>query len=239
MNGMIEKMTFRYEMHQHTAPCSHCAGADPEKLVSELKKQGMAGCVLTDHFFHGNSGIDRSLPWDEFCRPYEENYLRAKAAGEKNGIDILFGLEEHVGEGKEVLLYGITPLFMYEHPELRAGGLKMIYSLAKECGALVIQAHPFRNRDYIPDPDKTLDAAFLDGYEIINTANRPEDNVKTVERLSSCGKILTAGSDCHRNESDCRAGIETRFRITGEKQLAEVLKTGSYGLFGTGDFIKQ
>lgn len=226
-------MKYRYEMHQHTAPCSHCGKADPVKLVRNLKEKGYAGCVLTDHFYYGNSGIDRALPWEEFCRPYEENYLLAKAEGDKIGIDILFGLEEHVGNGKEVLLYGITPEFMYRHPELRNGGLELIYGLAKDFGAVVIQAHPYRDRDYITDPDTLLDASLIDGYEIYNICNRPENNEKAKLMLSDCGRILTAGSDCHGDNAEIRAGIETDFRISNEKQLAELLKDGNYALFGT------
>lgn len=226
-------MKYRYEMHQHMTPCSHCGRADPAGLVCKLKEQGLAGCVITDHFYHGNSGIERSLTWEEFCRPYEDNYLETREEGKKLGIDILFGLEEHVGDGKEVLIYGITPEFMYLHPELREGSLETVFRAAKEFGAVVIQAHPFRSRDYIPDPDKKLDASFLDGYEIFNTANKPEDNEKAFNVFSDCGKILTAGSDCHRNENGTRSGIETDFRITDERQLAEVLKSGKYGLFGT------
>lgn len=224
-------MKYRYEMHQHTTPCSACGHADPTELVRKLKEQGYAGCVLTDHFYHGNTGIDRSLSWIEFCRPYEENYIKAKAEGDKLGIDILFGLEEHVGEGKEVLLYGITPEFMYKHPELRDGGLETVYRAAKGFGAVVIQAHPFRARDYIPEPDKRLEPDFLDGYELINICNRAEDNEKALKLLSDSGKIFTSGSDCHTNEMEVRGGIETDFRITDEIMLAEVLKSGNYYLF--------
>lgn len=225
-------MKYRYEMHQHTWPCSHCGRADPVELVRKLKEDGYAGCVFTDHFYHGNTGIDRSLSWEDFCRPYEESYLLAKEEGDKIGVDILFGLEEHVGDSKEVLLYGVTPQFMYMYPQLRCAGLEQIYELAHNSGAVVIQAHPYRSRDYIPNPDILLDGNYLDGYELYNVGNKPEDNEKAIIRLSDCGKILTAGSDCHRNESEARAGIETDFRITDEKQLAEVLKSGSYSLFG-------
>lgn len=225
-------MKYRYEMHQHTAPCSHCGKADPVELVRKLKEAGYAGCVLTDHFYHGNTGIDRDLPWDEFCKPYEEAYMLAKAEGDKIGVDVLFGLEESVGEGKEVLLYGITPEYMYMHPELREGGLEAVYTSAREFGALVIQAHPFRDRDYIPEPNKPLNPELLDGYEVFNLGNRPENNEKAAAELSQCGKILTAGSDCHREESETRAGIESDVRITSEKQLAEVLRGGNYTLFG-------
>lgn len=228
-------MAYKYEMHQHTWPCSHCGHADPEKLVRTMKNDGYTGLVITDHFYFGNTGIDRSLPWDEFCKAYIDNYLAAKRIGDEIDFDVLFGVEENVGEGKEVLLYGITPEFILSHPELRNSNLELIYKLANEFGALVIQAHPFRNRDYIPDPLKRLDPAFLDGYEVFNTANKPEDNKLAFDTYKDSGKIFTAGSDWHRDETTVRSGIETDVRIKTEKQLADILKSGNYKLFGTAE----
>lgn len=226
-------MKYRYEMHQHTWPCSHCGHADPVELVCQLKAEGFAGCVLTDHFYHGNTGIDRNLSWDDFCKPYEETYLKAKAMADELDFDILFGIEEHVGDGKEVLLYGITPSFMYKNPQLREGGLAAIYEAAKAENALVIQAHPFRNRDYIENPMLRLDADLLDGYELFNASNNPEDNEIAFEFYGNSGKIIVAGSDCHKSVfSKERAGIETDFRIHTEKELADVLRSGNYHLFG-------
>lgn len=230
----MNTVKYRYEMHQHTWPCSHCAGASPAGLVRHMKEEGYAGCVLTDHFYHGNSGIDRDLDWDAFCRAYEENYLQAKEAGDALDFDVLFGIEEHVGDDKEVLLYGITPAFLYRAPQLREGGLAMIYELAKAENALVIQAHPFRHRDYIANPMGRLDAALLDGYELLNASNRPEDNATAFEIYGGSGKIIVAGSDCHSEVfSRKRAGIETERRIKTEKELADVLRSGQYELFGT------
>ena len=231
-------MKYRYEMHRHTSPCSHCGKADPEKLPIVMKEEGYTGCVITDHFYYGNSGIERTLPWNEFCRPYEETYLKAKAVGDKIDFDILFGIEEHVGEGKEILIYGITPEFMYKYPEMREGGLERIYKFAKNENALVIQAHPFRSRDYIPEPMKKLSPDFLDGYELFNASNKPEDNKNAFEIYSGSGKIFTAGTDCHRDNTIVpAAGIETDVRIKSEKQLADILRSGNYQLFGV-DFTE-
>lgn len=227
-------MRYKYEMHQHTWPCSHCGRADPAELVRNMKAEGYAGCVLTDHFYHGNSGIDRDLPWPDFCRAYEDAYLQAKAVGDGLDFDVLFGIEEHVGDSKEVLLYGITPAFIYKYSQLREGGLAFIYEAAKAEGALVIQAHPFRNRDYIENPMQRLDANLLHGYEVFNACNRPEDNDAALKIYGNSGKIIVAGSDCHADIfQKQRAGIAVEHRIRTEKELADVLRSGHYELFGT------
>lgn len=223
-------MEYRYEMHQHTAPCSHCGRADPAELITEMKAQGFSGCVITDHFYHGNSGIDRALPWKDFCAPYEKNFLLAKEAGDRLDFDVLFGLEEGVGEGKEVLLYGIDCDFMYAHPELRHAGLREIYELAHAAGAVVIQAHPFRSRDYIDNPDKPIDRKYLDGYEIFNSCNIEEDNEKAKIFLSDETAILTAGSDSHHALFENRSCIICSHRIRTGKELADTLRSGDYCL---------
>ena len=143
---------YLYEMHQHTAACSACSAADPEQVVRALAADGFSGVVLTEHFYHGNTAVRRDRPWERFVRAYEESFLRMKAIGERLGLDVLFGIEEGVGSGKEVLLYGIRPQLLYDHPELAAEMtedeyLPLLSSVVHEAGGLVFQAHPFRVRD--------------------------------------------------------------------------------------------
>ncbi len=226
-------MKFRYEMHQHTWPCSHCGHAEPAALVRKMKDDGFAGCILTDHFFRGNSGIDRTLPWKEFCKPYEENYLIAKEAGKELDFDVLFGIEEHIGNGKEVLIYGLTPEFIYDNPAVASAPLPELSELVRNAGGIIIQAHPFRNRDYIPDPDEKIDPDLVDGFEIYNACNRPEDNEKAAEYTKKLDKILIAGSDSHSEAFEKRAGIECERRIKSEKELADILKAKSFNIFIT------
>lgn len=223
-------MSFKYELHQHTTPCSKCGVADPELLVRAMKAEGFAGVVLTDHFYHGNTGIDRALPWKEFCDPYVETFRIAKEVGDAIDFDVLFGIEEGVGEAKEVLLYGITTDFIYDHPELRDGGLPMIYALTREAGALVIQAHPFRDRAYIPNPMARLYPQFLDGYEVWNSGSKFEDNQKGYDEFANGNRIVTVGSDCHCEHQNVRSFIECGHRITSPEALVQLLKSGEYKL---------
>ncbi|MBO4468025.1 MAG: PHP domain-containing protein, partial [Clostridia bacterium] len=145
-----------YETHQHTSGCSRCAGVSPEDMVLSIKESGFSGVIVTNHFYHGNSSIDRSLPWAEFCKAYEDDYLAAKRAGEKIGIDVIYGLEEHVGGGKEVLIYGVEPDYIAKYPELSEINLPLLSEIVRSAGGLLIQAHPFRERAYISDPDALL-----------------------------------------------------------------------------------
>ncbi|MBP9989253.1 MAG: hypothetical protein KBT46_07120 [Ruminococcus sp.] len=222
---------YKYEMHQHTYPCSHCGKADPEKLVYALKECGFDGVVLTNHFLHGNTGIDKDLPWAEFVKYYEDDYLTAKKVGDSIGIDVIFGIEEHIGDGREVLLYGITPEFMYAHPEMSDGKLETISKAVHEFGGLVFQAHPYRDRDYIPNPKENIAIEYLDGFETYNAANQGNENVEAEAFAVEHGLMQTAGSDAHHEEMSFRYGIECERRIKDSFELAEILKSGDYKLY--------
>ena len=222
---------YLYEMHQHTAPCSACARADAERTVYALKDAGFAGMVLTNHFYHGNTGIDRFQPWEDFVSFYESDYLTAKAAGDRIDFDVLFGIEEHVGKGKELLLYGITPEFLYDSPHLRDAGLEEISYAVHACGGLVFQAHPYRDRSYVADPDENLPLELLDGFETYNAANRGTENPRAARYAEEHGLLVSAGTDAHDEVVFPRFGIDSPFRIPDETTLVKVLTSRNYRLF--------
>ncbi len=222
---------FLYELHQHTAGVSACAYDTPEKTVRALKRAGYAGMVLTNHFYHGNTGVRRQQAWEDFVRPYELAYEKAKKAGDKLDFDVLFGLEEGIGGGKEVLLYGITPQFLYDHHELRHGDLDSLSTLVRQAGGLVVQAHPFRVRDYIRAPWEELPADRLDGVEVYNACNDDLSNLRANQYASTHGLIPIAGSDAHTAEAPQRAGILCAHRLRTGEQLVDTLRSGHYELY--------
>ena len=221
-------MKYKYQLHTHLAPTSRCARTTPKELVQELYNGGYAGCVLTNHFIHGNTGIDRELPWEQFVAAYERDYLECKKEAEKYGLDILFGIEEGVEDFKEILCYGLTPKMLYEHPELREGGAEKCYKILHGLGVVVIQAHPYRVLRPVPDP-KPLPLEYIDGVEVINLSNRREydENAAAFAALHP-SLILTSGADTHDANTVCLGGIATDRRITTEWELAELLKSGEY-----------
>ena len=227
---------YRYEMHQHTATCSACASVEAEELIPLLKQQGFAGMVLTNHFFHGNTAVRRQMPWADFVRAYEEDWLRAREIGDRLDFDVLFGLEEGIGNGKEVLLYGITPQTLYDHPTLRdryptvEAHLEVIADIVHQAGGLVYQAHPFRVRDYILDPWRPLPAAYLDGVEAYNAINSPLENARAVQYADAHDLPLIAGTDAHHRDTH-RYGIVTEGRLRTGEDLVDALTSGDYDLY--------
>ena len=223
-------MTYRYEMHVHTEPCSG-GGAPIEGHIDALIEKGYTGMVVTNHFYNGDNRIDRSLPWEDFVAPYIDDYRRGKAYGDARGFDVLFGVEEHIGGGLEVLVYGISPELLIQHPELRSGDVRTWARVVHEAGGVIYQAHPYRERSYIPKPGPTEALSALDGIEVYNAANLPEANEKAASLARSLGLSTVAGSDGHSHASVGRAGIESEVRIRTERELVDVLKSGAYTVY--------
>lgn len=215
-------------MHTHTAPCSRCAVMTPAELCEALHEGGFAGAVLTNHFFGGNTGIDRTLPWEKFVGEYEKDYLACKDEAKKYDLDILFGIEEHISEGKEILIYGITPDTLYAHPDLLSRDYELWKRAINEAGGLVIQAHPFRERAYIKEPG-ALPCEVIDGIEVHNVANADDANQMAEEFAAEHSElILTSGADTHSAPSVTLGGIEFTERVRTERQLATMLRRRAY-----------
>lgn len=221
---------FKYQMHCHTSPCSGCAHMSPLELVNALHDGGYSGCVITNHFYNGNSGIDRSMLWTDFVGAYENDFLECKAYAKKYDIDFLFGIEEHFGNGREILCYGVTPEMLRAHPELQERNLKLWYETMSALGVVVVQAHPYRARKHISEVGP-FSVEFLDGIEVYNYRNYPEENEQAKAFAEQHPDfILTSGSDAHITEVVPHAGIMTQKRIISEKELAAVLISREYTL---------
>ncbi len=221
---------YKYQLHTHTSPCSRCGVMKPTEMCRALYEKGYAGAVITNHFIGGNSGIDRSLSWAEFVKAYEDDYIASKNAAEEYGLDIIFGIEEHISHGLEILCYGITPALLYAHSELREHKLDDYFRVLHEAGALVIQAHPYRVRGYITNPGP-LPLDMIDGVEVYNAANPCAENALAEEfAAQNPHLILTSGADAHTTGTIGCGGIAARTRIRDEKELVAVLKSGDYKL---------
>lgn len=222
--------TYKYQMHTHTAPCSLCASMTPEELAEALNEGGYQGCVMTNHFMMGNTGIDRALSWNDFVKQYELDYMACKEAADKYDKDVIFGIEENVHEMLEVIFYGVTPDMLYEHPELAGADYKTWYEVMHSYGVLCIQAHPFRDRGYIPQPGM-LPLEYIDGIEVYNVCNTEKNNEDAETYIKDHPELLlTSGADAHGAHLVCVSGIEVKKRIRDGKDLVEVLKSGEYRL---------
>ena len=82
-----------YDTHVHTSQASDCALSSGAQMAQKYKELGYDGIFITDHFFHGNTCVDRSLPWADWVRLFCQGYEDAKKQGEKIGLDVFFGWE--------------------------------------------------------------------------------------------------------------------------------------------------
>ena len=222
---------YRYELHLHSGTCSRCSRQTMEEIVQAMVQKGLAGAVITNHFYHGNTCIDRDLPWRDFVAAFHDDYLYGKMLADEAGVTLLFGIEEGLPEdpGKEVLIYGVPAEAFARHPELRSGNLPMISRFVHGEGGLLLQAHPFRDRAYVQNPNTAPYADLVDGIEFYNTGNSPEANAKSMRYAEEHpDMILIVGSDAHRPENVGSAVIETPVRIREDADLLRVLRSRNF-----------
>ncbi|MBQ8550605.1 MAG: PHP domain-containing protein [Clostridia bacterium] len=231
---------FKYELHMHTSEASACGKNTVDEMIRKYHSLGFSGAVITNHFFHGNTRIDRTLPPEEFVRQFCAPFFEGQKTAKELDFDLLFGLEENYGSGKEFLVYGITPQFLLEHtylfapemnkPPYREEMLAAWRREADKCGAVIAFAHPYRDRPYIKDPGFVPDRSLFDAVEVFNLCNRPEDNARAAEEYENSDKILIAGSDLHHTDFDVASGVAFSHRVRDEIALATALKKGDFEL---------
>jgi hypothetical protein len=157
---------------------------------------GYQGIIVTEHFFNGNSAVDRRLPWREwvnrFCRGYEETWEE----GQRRGLDVFFGWEETFDGCDDYLVYGLDKAWLLEHPESRKWTRGGQYRAVKDAGGCVVQAHPFRQHDYIRKI--VLSSGCVDAVEAANAGNHEQSYDALAMRYAArTGLAAAAGSDTH------------------------------------------
>lgn len=224
--------SYKYQMHIHTSPCSACGRMSPAELCQALHENGYQGTVLTNHFYHGNSGIDRSesTSWEEFVSAYEKDYLECLEEAKKYDLDIIFSVEEVLIPGLEILCYGVTPEILYANPELRSCSPERKVEILRQNGVLLIQPHPFREAFYIPNPGP-LPLEFIDGVEVYNRGNGTDEmNKKALDFANEHNLIKTSSADAHSTDRVPCGGIITEKRIKSPQDLVNTLRNGNYTL---------
>ena len=91
------------------------------------------------------------------------------------------------------------------------------YEQVHGAGGCVVQAHPFRERDYIQTIH--LSTRCVDGVEGVNSANSPECNGLAVRYAALLGLPVTAGSDNHCAET---MRLEKLSGVAFEKPLLSI-----------------
>ena len=214
-------MAFRYETHLHTSQGSACGVSTGREQARFYKEQGYTGVFVTDHFFGGNTAAPRTGKWEDRIAHFVSGYEDAKQEGDRIGLDVFFGWEQGF-DGDEFLIYGLTPEWLFAHPEMehwtRAEQLKGIH----EAGGCVIQAHPFRCRGYLSRILLGLD--YCDGIEVANAGNMAVCDCYAAIYAREYGLLTTCGSDRHRAVTEPGMyGIEVPERFASSADMVKMV----------------
>lgn len=218
-------MQYLYETHLHTIPASACSTTQGQDYIKPYIDAGYAGIMVTDHFLHGNCGIDRSLPWREFVNRFCEGYENARNEGEKHHFSVFFGWEETF-DGDDYLVYGLDKSWLFDHPEVKDWTRKTQYTEVHKYGGCVVQAHPFREAYYIHGIH--LNPYLVDAVEGFNAGNQHAWNIAGMHYAQLTGLPITAGSDNHHADQMCKdnlAGVIFNQPLTSLRDYIDAILT--------------
>lgn len=215
---------YRYETHLHTLPVSKCAKSTVREHLEYYKSLGYQGVFITNHFLDGNIDIDRSLPYAERIEFYFRDCEEGKRLAKEIGIEVFEGVEMSYA-GTDFLVYGLDKQWYLQHPEIEGMKKTQELKLLIEAGALVIQAHPYREASYIDHI--RLYPRHVQGVEVFNACRTEAENAMAAHYAEAYGLIPFAGTDNHRSPRETvLAGMETETPITDEQDFIRQVFSG-------------
>lgn len=215
---------YKYETHLHTSPVSRCAKATVRESLEFYKKIGYDGVFITNHFIDGNINIDIALPYAERIKFYFSDYKEALRLSAEIGISVFCGVEMSYG-GTDFLVYGLFEEWYLAHPEIEGMKKSGLLTMLKGAGALIIQAHPFREATYIDHI--RLFPRHVHGVEIRNASRNDFENDLAKQYAANYGLIEFAGSDNHSADKIKKlGGMESAKRICSEAEFIEGVLSG-------------
>lgn len=229
--NFLKEYPYLYETHLHTSEASSCAVSTGEEMITACKAAGYTGIIVTNHNWHGNTCIDRTLPWDQWIEHYWQAFEEAGRWGERIGLDVFFGYEAGY-HGTEFLIYGVDKEWLISHPEIENATVEEQYALIHEAGGIVIHAHPFREEPYIPQirlfPDH------VDGVEGINATHsnprspshyNPAFDERAIAYSEEHHLPMTAGSDIHTKQL-LGGGMAFKRKLLSIQDYCEAIRSG-------------
>ncbi len=222
-------MAYRYETHLHTCPVSKCASGSVRANLEYYKSLGYDGVFITNHFLDGNINYDKSAPYEEMLDFYFSDYEEALTLGEEIGIKVFFGAELSYG-GTDFLIYGLDKDWYLSHPEIMQMKKTDELTLMAREGALIIQAHPYREASYIDHI--RLYPRHVHGVEVNNAKRTALENSLAEHYARSYQLIPFAGTDNHTaSASRHLCGMEFDDPIKSEFDFVMKIKDGFGSVF--------
>ena len=215
---------YKYETHLHTSPASKCGRYSVRDNLEFYKSMGYDGVFITNHFVDANIGCDRSLPYEEQIEFFFSDFEEGERIAEEIGIKCFVGIESSY-RGADFLIYGLDKQWYLDHPEIMKMSRTDMLTLMAESGALIVQAHPYREAHYIEYI--RLFPRHVHAVEVINCANKDFQNDLAEVYADTYGLSKTAGSDNHISRyMDTLAGVEFDTPLRDVHDFVERIKAG-------------
>jgi predicted metal-dependent phosphoesterase TrpH len=197
--------------------------------IEFYKSAGYAGIFITNHFIDGNINIDRSLPYEERINFYFSDYEEGVRIGRELDFPVFLGCELSYG-GTDFLVYGLDKEWFLAHPEIDGMPKTQELALMASEGALIIQAHPFREARYIDHI--RLFPRSVHGVEIYNANRTDFENEMAKQYADNYSLLHFAGSDNHLGGAQtCFGGMSSRTPIRDERDFIERVLSGEMQVF--------
>ena len=220
---------YKYETHLHTYPVSKCGKADVFETLDFYKKMGYDGVFITNHFIDGNINIDADASYEEKIEFYFSDYEKGVEYGKSIGLKVFCGVEMSY-KGTDFLVYGLDKEWYLNNPQIVKMKKTEELKFLMDSGALVIQAHPFREAGYIDHI--RLFPRSVQGIEIINATRDEFTNNMAKIYADQYGLLYFAGSDNHFGSAPKRlAGMESETPVLNEQDFINRIMTGQMNVF--------
>ena len=220
---------FKYETHLHTWPVSKCAKADIYATIDFYKNLGYDGIFITNHFLDGNINIDSQASYKEKIEFYFSDYEKGIEYVKTVGLKVFVGVELSC-KGTDFLIYGLDKEWYLKHPEIEKMRASELLPFFMEHGALVIQAHPYREAGYIDHI--RLFPRCVHGVEVINSCRTLFENQMAKNYADSYELIEFAGSDNHVGRKlKYLAGMCSDHPLVNEADFVEKVKNSQMNVF--------
>ena len=211
------------DTHAHSSGISKCCRASIDEVFKDAKAVGIEGIVLTNHYTEGYADNGDYL---ELAKRYIAEYRYAEECAKKAQMRIFFGIEVTMElEGfPHILIYGVHPDFILEHPAIFNYGQEKLYTVVKNAGGVVVQAHPFRKNTNL-----LFDLKYLDGIELNCHPLYEGTHFEELTKIAlENNKILTCGGDYHADIYRVKCGYYFPNDIKDGIELGKyLLKAGS------------
>lgn len=202
----------KVDLHIHTSRLSPDSKLDPEEAIQQAMSMGLDGICFTEH--------DRAWELPDITE------LSAKY-----NFPVFRGVEVMIKEGGEILVFGLNMNFT------TVIDIHTLYNLARDAGAFMIAAHPFRGYPChaLTDFEKAAELVLkrpvfdkVDALEGYNGRNMEGNNLFACQLARRLGFQYSGGSDAHATDELGKCITVFDKMISDESGLLAELKAGRF-----------